>query len=101
MFVKLINVRSETVSRHNSIASLYSTSTTSKCFPWKAGYSIVALPDAAEDVCDFRFSEQNVLYAVSQPEQSPSRTEHKVTVLAWSISDTNRQALPTIYLRHD
>jgi hypothetical protein len=61
----------------------------------------VILPDAAEDVCDFRFSEQNVLYAVSQPEQSPSRTEHKVTVLAWSISDTVRQALPPIYLHHD
>jgi hypothetical protein len=61
----------------------------------------VTLPYAADDVCDFHFSEQNVLYAVCQPEQSAARTEHKVTVLAWSISDTGRKALSPIYIIHD
>ena len=38
-------------------------------------------------------SETNVLYAVFQPEQAANRTEHKVTILAWAVTDQGGEAI--------
>jgi hypothetical protein len=84
--------RSEVLSQRSSVISTLSTSTSTTRLPWTRGYSSLTLPHAAEDVCEFCFSELDVLYAVSQPEQSADLEEHKVTVLSWSIGETERRA---------
>jgi hypothetical protein len=52
----------------------------------------LSLPHAAKDICEFCFSELDVLYAVSQPEASAELQVHKATVLSWSIGETHRRA---------